>query len=284
MSARRLAAVLAAVLAGLLLAAALFLRHQRVQVRVDSESGPAGAALPSLPAPPEPELPASAASGGTPACAAPAYTNEMQEANLERQKAAQGIRSLAPPPYSASARQELLEQAAQAQTPDEAVSALRQLSLMNQAARAQAGRRGPVSLNGTTPKLLAEPSAGEEEKGGPLPTMDWFVTLSSSPGKSRVVSDEASWTALWKRLFPGTSAPDVDFSRQAVALAVAGPHAAGDGLEILSAGEEGGSFVIRYRQTRSLSAAAFPGNSARWLCALKKIPRPSGAVRFLESR
>lgn len=284
MGPRRLAAALAVLLAALLLAAALMLRHQRVQVRLGGDGEPSGSALPPLPAPPEPKLPASEDSGGTPVGAAVSYTNEMQEANLERQKAAQGIRSLAPPPYSASARQALLEQAAQAQTPDEAVSALRQLSLMNQAAQAQAGRRGPVSLRGTTPKLLAEPAAGGEEKGEPLPTMDWFVVVSSSPGKSRIVSDQASWAALWKRLFPGKAAPKVDFSRQAVAMAVAGPHAAGDGLEILSAGEEGDSFVIRYQQTRSLSAAVFPERSSRWLCALKKIPRPLGAVRFLESR
>jgi len=279
-SPRRLAAILAAALAGTLLAAALFLHHQSVGVQFSNEP-----ALPPLPAPPLPNLPASSAAGGAPVGAGPGYTNEMQAANLARQKTTEGIAGVTPPPYSEADRQALLQQVAQAQTQDQAISALRQLSLMNQAARAQAGRKGPVDLNGSTPKLLASTGGDAmDEKGNPLPTADWFAAAKTSPGKNRIVSDAKDWAALWKKLFPGQALPRVDFSKDEVIVVSAGPKPSGDGLEIVFAGEEGGAFVVRYRQTRSLSAAAFPDKAARWLCALKKVPRHAGAARFAESR
>ncbi|HVC08851.1 MAG TPA: hypothetical protein VNH15_02800 [Elusimicrobiota bacterium] len=279
MSPRRLAAVLAAALAGTLLALAFFLHHQHVSVELSG-----GPAMPPLPAPPLPNVPAASAAGGAPIGAGPGYTNEMQAANLARQKTSEGIAGVTPPPYSEADRQALLQQVAQARTPDEAVSALRQLSLMNQAARARVGRKGPVELNGSTPKLLAAPGGAADEKGSPLPTADWFAAGKAAPGKNRIISAAADWAALWKQLFPGRAVPAVDFSKDEVAVVVAGPKPSGDGLEIVSAGEEDGSFVIRYRQTRSLSDAAFPQEAPRWLCAMKKIPRQALAARFVESR
>jgi hypothetical protein len=88
------------------------------------------------------------------------------------------------------------------------------------------------------------------------------------------------WDAVWKRHAPGRPAPQVDFSREMVVGVFAGSrNSAGYSVEIVSAEDQQGTLVVRYREAVPARGAV----TAQIITSpyqLVAVPKHAGAVRF----
>jgi len=67
--------------------------------------------------------------------------------------------------------------------------------------------------------------------------------------RQAVARSDAEWRALWQRHAPDRDRPAVDFSQEmVVALFMGTRNTGGYSIQVVSAGEEGGAFVVRYRE------------------------------------
>jgi len=94
----------------------------------------------------------------------------------------------------------------------------------------------------------------------------------------------AEWDTLWRRHSPDRDQPRVNFAREMVLGVFLGSRpTAGFGVEILSALDEQGALVVRFRETRP------PGDLllAQVITSpyhLVAVPRHSGDVKFEKQR
>jgi hypothetical protein len=69
--------------------------------------------------------------------------------------------------------------------------------------------------------------------------------------RQAVARTPAEWAALWRQHAPDRPQPAVDFAREMVVAVFMGSRSTGGfAVEIVSAREEGGAFVVRYRERR----------------------------------
>jgi hypothetical protein len=88
------------------------------------------------------------------------------------------------------------------------------------------------------------------------------------------------WDAVWKRHAPGRPQPQVDFSREMVVGVFAGSrNSAGYSVDIVSAQDQQGTLVVRYREVVPARGAV----TAQIITSpyqLVAVPRHDGTVRF----
>jgi hypothetical protein len=98
--------------------------------------------------------------------------------------------------------------------------------------------------------------------------------------RQAVARTPAEWAALWKAHDFGRPAPTVDFNREMAAAVFMGSRPTGGfSVEIVSAGERDGSYVVGYRESSPRSDAI----TVQILTApyhIVAVPKHSGAVRF----
>jgi protease stability complex PrcB-like protein len=117
---------------------------------------------------------------------------------------------------------------------------------------------------------------------GTLPLRGLDKGDQSNVGEARqvVVRTAAEWDALWRQHSPDRDQPRVDFSREmAVGVFLGSRTTAGFDVAIVGAEMEGGSLVVRFRETRppTGSVTAQVITSPYHLAA---VPRQSGTVKF----
>jgi len=99
-----------------------------------------------------------------------------------------------------------------------------------------------------------------------------------------VVRDAAAWRAIWQRATrPQASPPpmpDIDFNRDMIVLAAAGPMKPGDVIHVDSIGVDGSTTVLAVRTI----AACQPFPSDAYPFEIIRIPRRDGPVQFIEHR
>ncbi|MHB2025506.1 MAG: hypothetical protein ACYCPQ_02530 [Elusimicrobiota bacterium] len=269
MSLKRWTAAGGLICAGALLWLGFLLRRENVAVDL-----PSGDELGRLSEPPSPT---SAQARSL------AYTNEMQAKNLGRQKASLGIQGIIAPRRVDPARKAaLLDQLAGARSPDEAASALSELSDLGRASSREAGIKPAIFLTGRTPRILSKDDGSfPAQKGSPIDGFDWVLAPRKPPGPSRVISREKDWRDFWSALVPGEPEPSVNFKSRAAALVVLAPGSSARALKLVSSARAPDARVILYR-VKDSSVAAKPGGKT-WLCGIKEIPKDGAPVKFEEA-
>jgi hypothetical protein len=98
--------------------------------------------------------------------------------------------------------------------------------------------------------------------------------------RQALARNAAEWTALWRQHDPDRAAPAVDFTREmVVALFMGSRSTAGYAIEIVSAREEDGAFVVRFRERRPERGALL----AQMITSpyhIIAVPRSSAPPRF----
>jgi hypothetical protein len=95
-----------------------------------------------------------------------------------------------------------------------------------------------------------------------------------------VVRTAAGWTALWRQHAPDRPRPAVDFARDMVAGVFLGSRpSAGFAIDVVSAREEHGNLVVRYRES-SPGPGAVAAQVITSAYCIVALPRRDGEVRF----
>ena len=114
----------------------------------------------------------------------------------------------------------------------------------------------------------------------PLRVLDKGDQSNVDETRQVVARTAAEWTALWRQHSPDRPRPTVDFAREMIAGVFLGSRpSAGFAVDIVSARDEHGALIVRYRETvpRPGAIAAQVITSAYCIIAL---PRHDGDVRF----
>ena len=95
-----------------------------------------------------------------------------------------------------------------------------------------------------------------------------------------VVRTAAGWSALWRQHAPDRPRPAVDFARDMVAGVFLGSRpSAGFAIDVVSAREEHGNLVVRYRES-SPGPGAIAAQVITSAYCIVALPRRDGEVRF----
>jgi hypothetical protein len=90
----------------------------------------------------------------------------------------------------------------------------------------------------------------------------------------------AEWDKVWKQHAPGRPQPQVDFSREMVVGVFAGTrNSAGYSVDIVSAEDQQGTLVVRYRETVP-ARGAVTAQIVTSPYQLVAVPKHDGTVRF----
>jgi hypothetical protein len=111
-------------------------------------------------------------------------------------------------------------------------------------------------------------------------TIDRGAHSSVESDRQAVARTAEEWSALWRTHNYEHAAPPVDFNREMIVAVFMGSRpTAGFSVEIVSAAEEAGQVVVRYRET----APARDRVTAQVLTApfhIAAVPKRSGEVKF----
>ena len=114
----------------------------------------------------------------------------------------------------------------------------------------------------------------------PLRVLDKGDQSNVDEARQVVVRTSAAWTALWRQHAPDRQRPNVDFARDMVAGVFLGSRpSAGFAIDVVSAGDEHGNLVVRYRETRPPPGAVTAQVITSAYCIVA-LPRRDGEVRF----
>jgi hypothetical protein len=114
----------------------------------------------------------------------------------------------------------------------------------------------------------------------PLRAVDKGDQSNIDEPRQIVARTAAEWETLWREHAPGRKQPQVDFGRDMIAGVFLGTRpTAGYGVEILSASNQGGTLIVRYRETRP-AADAITAQIITSPYHLVAPPRHEGEVRF----
>jgi hypothetical protein len=114
----------------------------------------------------------------------------------------------------------------------------------------------------------------------PLRVLDKGDQSNVDEGRQIVVRTAAGWTALWRQHAPDRPRPAVDFARDMVAGVFLGSRpSAGFAIDVVSARDEHGNLVVRYRETTPRPGAVTAQVITSAYCIVA-LPRHDGEVRF----
>jgi hypothetical protein len=114
----------------------------------------------------------------------------------------------------------------------------------------------------------------------PLRVLDRGDQSNVDEFRQVVVRTAAGWTALWQQHAPDRSRPAVDFARDMVAGVFLGSRpSAGFAIDVVSAREEHGNLVVRYRES-SPGPGAVAAQVITSAYCIVALPRRDGEVRF----
>jgi len=114
----------------------------------------------------------------------------------------------------------------------------------------------------------------------PLRLLDRGDQSNVDEARQVVVRTAAAWTALWRQHAPDRPRPAVDFARDMVAGVFLGSRpSAGFAIDVVSARDEHGDVVVRYRETSPRSGAVTAQVITSAYCIVA-LPRRDGEVRF----
>jgi hypothetical protein len=118
------------------------------------------------------------------------------------------------------------------------------------------------------------------QAGAPLRVLDKGDQSNVDEARQVVVRTAAAWTALWRQHAPDRQRPKVDFARDMVAGVFLGSRpSAGFAIDVVSAGDEHGTLVVRYRETRP-PPGAVTAQVITSAYSIVALPRRDGDVRF----
>jgi hypothetical protein len=114
----------------------------------------------------------------------------------------------------------------------------------------------------------------------PLRVLDKGDQSNVDEARQVVVRTAAGWTALWRQHAPDRPRPAVDFARDMVAGVFLGSRpSAGFAIDVVSAREEHGNLVVRYRES-SPGPGAVAAQVITSAYCIVALPRRDGEVRF----
>jgi hypothetical protein len=114
----------------------------------------------------------------------------------------------------------------------------------------------------------------------PLRVLDKGDQSNVDEARQVVVRTAAGWTALWRQHAPDRPRPAVDFARDMVAGVFLGSRpSAGFAIDVVSARDEHGNLVVRYRETTPRPGAITAQVITSAYCIVA-LPRRDGEVRF----
>ena len=111
-------------------------------------------------------------------------------------------------------------------------------------------------------------------------TLDRGDQSSVDAPRQATVRTAAEWDELWRRHSPDRPQPRVDFAKEmVVAVFLGSRNTAGYAVEIVSAQNDGGAVVVRYRQ-REPARDAITAQIITMPYDIAAIPKSAGDVRF----
>jgi hypothetical protein len=114
----------------------------------------------------------------------------------------------------------------------------------------------------------------------PLRVLDKGDQSNVDEARQVVVRTAAGWTALWQEHAPDRPRPAVDFARDMVAGVFLGSRpSAGFVIDVVSARDEHGNLIVRYRETTPGPGAVTAQVITSAYCIVA-LPRRDGEVRF----
>ena len=114
----------------------------------------------------------------------------------------------------------------------------------------------------------------------PLRVLDRGEQSNVDDARQVFARTATEWTALWRQHSPDRPRPTVDFAREMVAGVFLGSRpSAGFKVDIVSAGDEHGALIVRYRETIP-PAGAITAQVITSAYCIVALPRRDGDVRF----
>jgi hypothetical protein len=114
----------------------------------------------------------------------------------------------------------------------------------------------------------------------PIRSLDKGTQTFVDVAKTVTARTPEEWAAVWKTHAPGRPLPEVDFNREMVVGVFLGSrNSAGYAVEIVSAENQQGALVVRYRET-SPGRGAITAQIITSPYHFVAVPKQSGTVRF----
>jgi hypothetical protein len=114
----------------------------------------------------------------------------------------------------------------------------------------------------------------------PLRVLEKGARSNVDRARQAVARTAAEWTALWQQHSPDRPPPAVDLARDMIVGVFLGSRpSAGFTIEIVSARDEQGAVVVRYRETSPPPGAVAAQVITSAYC-IAALPRRDGEVRF----